>query len=183
MTSSLSPTIVPDVSTAIGHGPDPATLQPPMICPSTIPTSVLTPATMLLGGELSRQRVIATTSPDIPSTSHILFIEDKQSQRRFMIGTGTDVSAISSTPVQRSPSCTLRSVNHSPIKTYGHYSYSVNANVLSLVLSSLMHQIQPWALISFTISTRKPISVTPNWLITKPNLAPLVFSPMVESQV
>ncbi len=80
------------------------------------------PTTLFLGGKLSHQGLIAVTLPGIPSISRIPFIVATQSQRRFMIDTGSDVSDIPLTTAQRqhiNPSCTLRAVNHSSIKTYG----------------------------------------------------------------
>ncbi len=139
------------------------------------------PTTLFLGGKPSRQRVIAATSFGIPSTSRILFIVDKQSQRHFMTDTGSDVSAIPPTPAQcqhPNPSRTLRAVNHSSIKTYGCsslYSHSVYANVPHLFFSVSDVPNPPWALISFAISTCTPISVTPAWLIIKPNSGSLFF--------
>ncbi len=73
----------------------------------------------------SSQGVIAANSSGIPSTTCILLIVDKQSQRRFLNDTGSDASAITPTHAQRqhpNPSCTLRAVNHSVIKMYGRSS-------------------------------------------------------------
>ncbi len=120
------------------------------------------PTTLFLGGKPSRQGEIAANSPGIPSTSRILFIVDKQSQRRFMTDTGSDVSVVPPTPVQHqhpNPSCTLRALNHSSIELYGCSSLVLTFGLrkrFPFVLSLLMYHIQSWELISFTILTCTP---------------------------
>ena len=66
--------------------------------------------------------MIAAASPGIPHSSRVLHVRDRQSQRYFMIDSGSDISAIPPTPSQRrapNRTFTLQAVNNTSITTYG----------------------------------------------------------------
>ena len=97
-----------------------------------------------------------TTRPDTSgdryfrSTSQSpIYVSDAHTHTQFLVDTGSEVSAIPPTPADRSCSpdpLTLMAVNHTPIRTYGKRSFTLNLG---------LRRSLPWI---FTIvDVKKPI--------------------------
>ncbi len=84
---------------------------------------------LLLCGKRGRQALIAALSPDDSSRSRVLYIQELNSLKRFMIDSGADVNDIPPTHAdgQRPNICfILQAVNQTNIRTYGQRLLKLN---------------------------------------------------------
>ena len=80
-------------------------------------------------GKLPGRTLAATGIPGPPPPSRLFFVSDKTTRTRFLVDTGSEVSAIPSSPAdrRRTPDkLTLMAVNDIPISTYGKCSLTLN---------------------------------------------------------
>ena len=94
-------------------------------------------------------RTLAATGVSGPTHSRLFFVSDAHTNTRFLVDTGSEVSVIPPTPADRrcSPDpLTLMAVNHTPIRTYGKRSLTLNLG---------LRRSLPWIFI--VADVKKPI--------------------------